>query len=371
VKNQWQKNLFSWTLLTAILFGASTAQAYRYKICLDRVLKWESPNVNYQVSSVSFATEAWQNGADAAFSLWNQNPSQFRFDHFFAAGVKRDNGENEMWFTNDDAVLSGAPARALSWYDCIDYWIFGKTVKIKEVDIVFDSRVAYTPSMGSRSSLLSYGGTLRPFWTTAIHEMGHTLGLAHVNTRYNVLGEDWTHIHANGPTARAYAGEDASNGAIFLYGPGSPAIQDLSVTHFKYSGANGEYSTHVRTQLFDASNVEVPFVMVKGEKVYQVDLGQTVRMEMTFENNGLDPQDALVGYYLSTNDIITTLDRKIGAVGMHLSRDNVFTYTHALTIPRDLVHGRNYWLGAVIDEDDKVSEITEQNNATFMSIRVK
>ena len=59
--------------------------------------------------------------------------------------------------------------------------------------------------------------------TTGAHEFGHGLGLLHVNTEYNIMGNDFEHIHVNGSTATAYTGEDAADATVFLYGARSPA----------------------------------------------------------------------------------------------------------------------------------------------------
>jgi subtilase family serine protease len=40
-----------------------------------------------------------------------------------------------------------------------------------------------------------------------------------------------------------------------------------------------------------------------------------------------------------------------------------------LTIPSDLTSGINYWLGVIIDEDDRIAEMVEWNNATYLPMR--
>jgi hypothetical protein len=46
-----------------------------------------------------------------------------------------------------------------------------------------------------------------------------------------------------------------------------------------------------------------------------------------------------------------------------------FTRIANVTIPADLAPGE-YFLGAVIDEDDTLTEVTESNNATWVAIEV-
>ena len=84
------------------------------------------------------------------------------------------------------------------------------------------------------------------------------LGLAHSKSSYQIMGNDVTHIHANGNTTRAYFGEDAGDGAVFLYGEEEHDVEDVSLSHWKYGGYSGEYSTHVRTQMYALNGPLLP-----------------------------------------------------------------------------------------------------------------
>lgn len=359
-------------VLLISLFVSLPAMAYQYWVCLDRDLKWETNSVHMRASAVSFADANWQNALSTSINRWNQNPSKFRYSLTFGEpGVKRGNGENEVWFSSDPDVLDGAPAIALYWYECIDYWIFGKTVKMTEIDVVFDVAEAYTPFVSNKSALWEYGGGSRPFITTAIHELGHGLGLAHVNYTYNVMGQDWSHIHVNGSAARPYVGEDTSAGARHLYGNASPLIQDLSVTHWKYGSASGEYSAHVKTKVYTSTGANLPTQTINGETFYKVNAGQTVQVEFTYENSGASTQTSVpVGFYISTNDLITTLDTKLGSTSYNLAPDYVYTTKSTITIPSGIASGSLRWLGAIIDDTGSKAEITETNNATYLPIKI-
>ena len=174
------------------------------------------------------------------------------------------------------------------------------------------------------------------------------------------MGNDFEHIHVNGPTATAYTGEDAADAMIFLYRPRSPAWEDIGVVHWKYLGPSGEYSDHTRTVIYDTSGTVLPIVSVSRETGYLVGRGQTVRAEFTYENNGANFHRGIqVGYYISTNDLITTLDRKIGSGTFNLSRGDVFTTTVDLVIPNDLRTDTDYWLGVIIDDNAAIGEAVE------------
>jgi subtilase family serine protease len=110
---------------------------------------------------------------------------------------------------------------------------------------------------------------------------------------------------------------------------------------------------------------------VDGEKTYKVNAGDTVRVQFTYENNGANTQGGVkVGFYVSTNNLITTRDDRLGGTTMTLGRNSVYTTEHSVSLPSTLTSGEYYWLGAIIDEEDNVSEEVEWNNATYLPIKV-
>lgn len=79
-------------------------------------------------------------------------------------------------------------------------------------------------------------------------------------------------------------------------------------------------STHGRTNLFNMSNVELTGAGGTAEPVYRVNKGQTIKVELTYENLGkTSPLTAKIDFYLSTNDPFSTTDRFLveGAVTLH------------------------------------------------------
>jgi hypothetical protein len=353
------------------LIQTNTAFGYSTSTCLGEKLKWDSNSRTVGASSVSFPSGYWRNGLQDGVNAFNLNPSKFRYSLATdGGGVGRNNGQSESW-GGTGSILQGAPAIAYSYWTC--FWFFGDIVHMDEVDIVFDysSPWQWTADR-AKSSLIRYTGSLRPLQTTAAHEFGHGLKLNHVNTEYNVMGTDFEHIHVNSSTARAYMGEDAADGATFLYGARSTSWEDVGVVHWKYSGASGEYSDHTKTQIYTSAGGALPTFTVNGETGYRVSPGQVVQAEFTYENMGKSTQSNIrVGYYISTNDLITTFDSRIGSGSFTLSRDNVYTRTVTLTIPKNLSTNTSYWLGVIIDDNDAITESVEWNNATYIPIRVQ
>ena len=205
----------------------------------------------------------------------------------------------------------------------------------------------------------------------AAHEFGHVLGLSHENRVYNIMGAAERHVHVNGSTARTYAGVDAGNGTALLYGTRSGSWEDVGVVHWKYDEPSGEYSAHTKTNIYDSAGDVLPHDAVGGESVYWVTPGQVIRAEFTYENSGKSSQSVKIGYYISTNDAITTLDRRIASVARYsLNRNAIATRTVVLTIPSDLIADENYWLGVIVDEDDSITEYVEWNNATYLPLKI-
>jgi len=200
--------------------------------------------------------------------------------------------------------------------------------------------------------------------------MGHAVPLAHENREYNIMGVDYEHLHVNGNVARAYVGEDAADGVVFLYRVKADT-QDLGVTHWRYNGTSGQYSDHRRTTIVNVQGGALSSYVDQGERTYVVRQGQTVQAEFSYENNGAAMQaDVPVGFYLSTDSTITTLDRRIDGTTLTLIRDDVDTRFTTIQIPSDVEPG-NYWLGVVVDERDELREIVESNNATYIPIEVR
>ena len=358
-------------VFSLILMWDSQAHAFSYSTCLDEKIKWDSTTVTVRASAVSFPGGEWRNALQTAITRFNLNPSKFRYDMTIESGsVGRGNGQNEVWGSTNPDVLKGHPAIAYTWWTC--YWFFGDHVEMDEVDVIFDYGSPWIwSSSEDKSALMGYGGSGRPFRTTAIHELGHGLILNHVNSEYNVMGKDFEHIQVNGRAARAYVGEDTSDGAVFLYGTHSPAREDLGVVHWKYSGTSEEYSDHTKTRLYGDHAVLSNFIDA-GETRYRVTPGQQIRAEFTYENNGANTQSNIeVGFYISTNDLITTEDQRIGGMTVTLSRDSVFTTLKTLTIPSTLQSNQNYWLGVVVDDTGAVGESPKWNNATYIPIRTE
>ena len=357
-------------ILTIVVPQDAYGYGYQIKTSNGTKIVWASKAVTFSCGKKSFpAGSPYRDALTEAIYLWNQTPANFTFGVNWGDGsLKRGNGQNEAWFSDNPSALKDSPAVCWRWK-----YSSGGKLWWSEADIIFDADEAWSP-YSYPTSLWPYGGPYRPFVTTALHEMGHAMGLNHENRFYNVMGEDYTHIHTDQLETVGYAGSDATQGALFLYGKSGKYgwKEDVAVTHWMYGGKDGEYSKHkptamIRTDMWK----EVDWEMLSGFKLYHVKPGTSYHAGFTFENTGYSDQPIVkMAGYISTNKAISTFDRFIGSTEINLPAGAVWTTTVQLTIPADLKVGMIYYLGVVVDYQNNIGEFNEGNNSSFHQIKI-
>ena len=331
-----------------------------------------------------------------AIEQMNLNPSNFRYRYGGmdnGDGVALGNGESEIWLQD-----LGPDHRHISAIESSDS-DYSPTCTATESDIRINSHYRpERPPVGSnkiaystaKSQMFEYGGSHGVFRSIAMHELGHAAGLQHEGDVLNLMGGDYL-VVANGDSVQPYMGEDAAAGLIALYGLDKAAQEDISVSHWRHGGkveiGDGSFfSVHYRTRIFDAYNQELPMecayhkpdlegalITACPEPVYQVSKGQTVKLELTYENAGkTTPLQAKVNYYLSDDNTIDSGDTLLKTTVLAFKQDAApATLATELKMPETLATGKRYWLGCVVDVDNRLNESFEMNNATYVGIALQ
>ena len=365
------------SFLLALFFaviGSSAAHAYKYTTCNalgdSENITLSGNSLSLRSSTTSFPAGYWRDGLNNTISQFNKNPSPFRFSRVDdSGGVGVGNGQNEVWGSTTPSVIQGYPAVAYTYRDC--YWFFGIHSGITEGDTVFNygSPWRWTATR-AKSAISTYTGTLRMLQGTGVHEFGHVTGLKHENRWTSVMGSDFTHLNTSGSTVNAYVGEDTGNGLVALYGLNNSGIQDLAMSHWRFTGASGEYSTHGRTRVFSSGGSELGKTFVGAEPRYNVTRGATVKGEFSYENLGRSTQNgAGVKFYISTNEIISSADTQIRSISVNLARNTPALLSTDMVIPAGLTAATDYWLGVIITTPAGVADGNSSNNTSYIRIR--
>lgn len=355
------KRLLLASVALALSAMSQSAHAYQLETSGFSKVRWLHNSVTFERVTATFRSGD-TTAILQAVSLWNQSPANFTFKTVAGdAGWGFPNGENEIVRTTSPLVGS-RPGTCLYWFDPF-------TGNLVEADILINDADGANRHDAAKSSWVAYGGGRRALVSLMLHELGHGLGLKHEADLYNVMGVDFTHVTANGSSARAYPGADAGLGASVLYGFDF-SVADVGVTHFAYDPVRttGEYSAHRRTFVRDIAGRARPRVTGTGaEPVYRIWPGGTVMVEFTYENLGALPQPVDVTLRLSPDDRVTAADAMLRSSTMLLAPGVPHTTSYSVTIPASTAPGR-YFIGPVVV--GRGGDSVSANNATYVGVEV-
>ena len=233
--------------LSLSLLATGTASAYEYMAGSHS----GTSHTLYLDPWVQILMPSHYDKLQAAATKVNANSSAMRFTLANDNEVFQDpnNGESEAGFTSDSGKLCGSLA-------CATVWSLGGV--ITETDVWFDVDYDWTLTDYKYDSLAYDSAMYRPLVNTAIHEFTHSLGMAHENDYFQVMGNAWNVVSTNGDYTESVISEDTTKGLRDLYGPRGWQNEDLSLYHWELAGASGAYSTHGRTDLSYPGGVPIP-----------------------------------------------------------------------------------------------------------------
>jgi hypothetical protein len=347
---KWAKRACATAIAAAALLTIPTAaSAYVYWECNDKAIKWENDAANYQIMRCSIP-EGSQRAADVIYSFDQWNAVYGMWDVFShdwgtteCVGIDHSNDRNEVFFAPASA-LDGAVGTTWVRYDSCFWWF--DTQHIVEADMAFDASQIVEWGSPRCNTYQLFGAR-----TTMTHEMGHALGLDHDDGFMNLMMTS----DGEGKYCRNYVIEphpDDASGGRYLYGSGNRST-DIGASEHRLAGPNDvELNTSPGTEM--------------------VCPGSKYTFRWSVGNMGTEDVTYNVAWYLSTNDIISTADIRVGSnTGAHENAGSVNTWSRTITIPGSVSYGTEYFLGTIVDYDDKVSERYVTNNATYMARKIK
>jgi hypothetical protein len=322
------------------LFASSEAQAYSYATCSGNAIKWNSGWTNMYISTTSMPPgSTWDSRLQNAMWHWN-NVKGSGFNFYVGRDTdgshSGSNGVNEIYF---DSSISGALAVTYTRYHC--YWLFGYQYGIDETDIGFNSNYSWTTGTYSFSNPT---GSPYNFEGVALHELGHAQGLDHSDGVIATMNS----YYPNGGPFGYYKewdpwGDDRL-GVRALYYDGTTET-DIAASALKRTGSGTSNLVSSPTWAYAGSNVTIEF---------------------TFSNLGTSTTTFDIGFFLSTNDYISTADTLLGTnYGAWGSSGFSGTFSRTLTIPSWITPG-TYYLGFLPDPYNAVGENNESNNPQQM-----
>ena len=196
--------------------------------------------------------------------------------------IRPGTGSTKVYF---DSSLSGALAVTSTRYHC--YWFFGYHYGIDETDIGFNSNYSWTTGAYSYANP---DGSPYSFEAVALHEFGHSLGLDHEDRWMATLNSYYPNSGPLGSNREWDPLGDDRLGVRALYPDGTTEV-DIAGSALKRTGAGT--SGLVSSPLWAAR-------------------GSYVTIEFTFSNLSTSTETFDIGFYLSTNDIISTGDTWLG-----------------------------------------------------------
>lgn len=343
-------------MLAAVFFPA-TGKAFVYRVCTEKdPIIWassDSPTFFISEKSIPQNSDAWNDIVDM-MTEWEAIGGS-DIDFHYAADENADgqaitgDGRSEILFVSEETLdedleneyIVFGRARWMWWWSASD------GCYLSETDIVFNADVNFKYDDPVDFHPFNVPLAARPsFAHVALHELGHAMGLEHANDYASMLQGQMYEPHP-GDTPYLPLPDDRA-AARFLY-PGEGGETDVAASFYKYDAANVNYYNYADGYVYE-----------------DVCPDDSIEVQKTVLNMGSQTETVEVGYYFSTDTVITADDvlAKIDDTTVSANADTVSKKD--ITVPRGLEYGATYYVGFILDPDDELAEFDESNNASVM-----
>lgn len=335
--------------LLALAASAAPAFAYEYPQCLGYSKRWDRSSLTMHPSSYSFDTQypQFKQALEEARSGWTYAPGNsfpLSFTYRSASYGASNDGYNSIVIADgyNQAFPSSSDALAveLTRYDSCTAFVEYGTILESDVYFNFYNYPSYYWSSNPwpTPADMSYFN----FATVALHELGHSFGLAHEDDLLATMNS----VYPNGgPIGRDQVQPHADDirGVRAGYGS-SGSVNDLAASPYRYNGSgNSARLVPPASTLYRTRSYTFPF---------------------TIENRGTTSFSSVtVGFYLTPDRVVTPNETYLGSATFSLGVGAITTANVTLNLPLSVTPG-SYYLGWIVDPNNTVSEGDRVNNGT-------
>lgn len=323
-------------ILAAFTTMAASAHAANWQTCSGNNIHWNNGWTNMYISTTSIPpNSSWDADLQDAMWHWN-NVKGSGFNYYVGRDTdgthSSGNGVNEIYFDSSETGSALAVTHVRS--HC--YWLFGWHYGLDETDIAFNTSLSWSTSSFNYGSL----GSPYNFEGVALHELGHALGLNHEDRWMATMNSYYPNSGPLGYYKEWDPIADDRFGARTLYSDGTTEI-DVAGSAFKHTGSG------------TSDLISSPSYAARGSYA---------TIEFTFSNLSTSSQSFDIGFYLSTNDYISTFDTLLGTnYGASAGSGATGTFTRTLYIPSWVAPG-TYYLGFLVDPNNVLPDVNRGNN---------
>lgn len=298
---------------------------------------WWPDGDNIVMDDVLSPAATWSNPAQFQMSEWNEldvtdNSHPFRINLSPQFSFGANDGDNTIGFLGESGLNSEyglSFASALAWAVCYRP-LFGS--RYDECDVILDAGRAW--SLGPNDSTW--------FQSTVLHELGHVRGLGHYNNFLSIENSG-TSKYLRDETLYMDDKEGVRQNASHV------TERDIVIYNKWHDGSLPRWMTMSPTTLREGDTIQLNNITVEN------------RGTLSFSS------PVRLGFYLSTNDIISTADQLLNTGNFSsFGRFSFSTFNWTAQIP-SVSDCTTRYIGGIIDDNNAWAERYEGNNSTVFT----